>query len=163
MAQHFLRQPNANRRRAIVAITDDKGAPTRPDAVRDTVHDLWEADAVVPRVALISHALWKSRFGGDGLAVGKRIEIDGQPTLVVGVLPADFELPTLDRAALLLPQALPPNPPPGTRPLRIYGQLREGVSARQARDAKLELYEKLVATNPSVERKGVASRAGGVS
>jgi hypothetical protein len=42
------------------------------------------------RVALISHTLWKNRFGGDGRAVGRRIELDGQPALVVGVLPADF-------------------------------------------------------------------------
>ena len=40
-------------------------------------------------------------------------QVDGRPVLIVGVLPADFELPTLDRADLLIPQALPANPPPG--------------------------------------------------
>ena len=109
----------------------------------------------VPRVALISHALWKGRFGADRGAVGRRIEIDGQPTLVVGVLPADFELPTLDRADLLIPQALPPNPPPGARPLRIYGRLREGVSAAQARDAILARAQELFGEIPPHMRKQV--------
>ena len=89
----------------------------------------------VPPVALISHALWKSRFGGERNVVGRRIELDGKPVLVAGVLPADFELPSLDRADLLIPQALPPNSSPGARPLRIYARLRDGVSMAQARDA----------------------------
>ncbi len=87
-----------------------------------------------PRVALISYDLWRSRFGGGADAVGRRIELDGQPVLIVGVLPEDFELPTLDRADLLMPQALPPNPGPATGPLRIYGRLPEGLSPAQARD-----------------------------
>jgi Ca-activated chloride channel homolog len=46
-AQHLQGQPNGNRRRAIIIITDDKGVPTRPAVVRDVRHDLWRADAVV--------------------------------------------------------------------------------------------------------------------
>jgi VWFA-related protein len=46
-AQLLLPQPKSGRRRAIVIITDDKGAPTRPSVVRDAIRDLWRADAVV--------------------------------------------------------------------------------------------------------------------
>lgn len=46
-AQQFLGQPRANRRRAIVVVTDDQGAGTAPRMVHDTVHNLWKADAVV--------------------------------------------------------------------------------------------------------------------
>ena len=112
-----------------------------------------------PRVAILSFALWKNRFGGDRGAVGKRIEIDGQPARVVGVLPAAFELPTLDRADLLIPQALPPNPPPGTRPLRIYGRLRQGVSPLQARDAMLARSQQLFSEIPPHMRKQVQLHA----
>lgn len=87
----------------------------------------------VPGVALISHSLWKGRFGGAPGVVGRRIEIDGRPVLIVGVLPEDFELPTLDRADLLIPLALPPNPPPGAQPLRVYGRLADGVSPARVR------------------------------
>jgi predicted permease len=107
------------------------------------------------RVAVISNALWMARFGGDRGAVGRRIEIDGQPTLIVGVLPADFELPSLDRADLLVPQVLPPNPPPGTRPLRVYGRLRGNVSAVQAREAILGRAQQLFSEIPPHMRKQV--------
>jgi|SRR5579872_2297352 len=46
-AQQFLGQPRANRRRAIVVVTDDQGAGTAPRLVHDTVHNLWKADVVV--------------------------------------------------------------------------------------------------------------------
>ncbi len=46
-AQHLLGQPNGNRRRAIIVITDDKGVPARPAVVRNVLHDLWRANAVV--------------------------------------------------------------------------------------------------------------------
>jgi predicted permease len=40
---------------------------------------------------LLSHELWQSRFGGDPEAVGRRITLNGQPCLVLGVLPREFE------------------------------------------------------------------------
>jgi VWFA-related protein len=46
-AQQFFRQPRANRRRAIIVVTDDQGAGTAPRLVHDTVATLWNADAVV--------------------------------------------------------------------------------------------------------------------
>src|SRR5258708_37129001 len=51
-----------------------------------------------PPVALLYYGLWMSRFAGDPEVVGKRISLDGQPVLIVGVLPSIFELPTLSKA-----------------------------------------------------------------
>jgi putative ABC transport system permease protein len=47
-----------------------------------------------PSVAVISHALWKSRFGGDGAIVNKTINLDGKPYTVLGIMPAGFEFPS---------------------------------------------------------------------
>jgi putative ABC transport system permease protein len=41
-------------------------------------------------VVLLSHQLWKSRYGGDPEVVGSTIELNRQPLTVVGVLPAGF-------------------------------------------------------------------------
>ena len=44
-----------------------------------------------PRVAVISDACWRQRFGSDPAIVGRAMTIDGRPHTVVGVLPASFE------------------------------------------------------------------------
>ena len=41
-------------------------------------------------VALLSAALWRSRFGSDPSVVGRAIRLDGVPHVVVGVLPESF-------------------------------------------------------------------------
>jgi predicted permease len=45
------------------------------------------------RVVLISHELWSTRFGADPGIVNRTLLLDGQPHLVVGVMPADFLFP----------------------------------------------------------------------
>lgn len=43
-----------------------------------------------PRVALLSHALWQSQFGGDEGIIGRAFDLDGEAYTVIGVLPPDF-------------------------------------------------------------------------
>ena len=50
------------------------------------------------KVALISYGLWTSRYGRDPGIVNRQIDIDGTRVRVVGVLPADFEMPALEQA-----------------------------------------------------------------
>jgi predicted permease len=40
---------------------------------------------------LLSHALWRSLFGGDPAAVGRELRLDGRPYTVVGVLPRTID------------------------------------------------------------------------
>src|SRR5436190_16116509 len=42
------------------------------------------------RLALISHRFWQTRFGGSFDAIGASIELDGAPSRIIGILPADF-------------------------------------------------------------------------
>src|SRR5579872_5449302 len=51
-------------------------------------------------VVLLSYRLWQSRFAADPGVLGKSIDLDGSLTRIIGVLPADFELPTLGHADL---------------------------------------------------------------
>ena len=52
------------------------------------------------------YGLWQRRFAGDRNVAGQTLFLDGLPATVAGVLPRDFELPTLARVDLLVPQAL---------------------------------------------------------
>src|SRR5262249_13205501 len=45
-------------------------------------------------VALLSYGLWRRRFGGESEILGKTITLDGKPYSVVGVLSANFKLPS---------------------------------------------------------------------
>ncbi|HYW42855.1 MAG TPA: ABC transporter permease [Bryobacteraceae bacterium] len=92
-----------------------------------------EDQANARKVALISYGLWQSRFGANPAAIGKTIPIDGVPTEIIGVLPRDFELPTLQRADLVVPQAVPFRTPSQGTPLRVFGRLKNGVTVEQAR------------------------------
>ena len=45
-------------------------------------------------VAIVSHALWKSRFGVTADVMGKKIILEGVPHAIVGVMPEDFRFPS---------------------------------------------------------------------
>src|SRR5262249_11487206 len=44
-----------------------------------------------PRVVIVSDRMVRMRLGGDRSVVGRTIDIDGVPTLVVGIMPPGFE------------------------------------------------------------------------
>ena len=59
------------------------------------------------RPVVISHALWRQRFGGDPLVIGRTIEVDGASCAIVGVMPSEFGYPT-PTVHLWLPLSLLP-------------------------------------------------------
>lgn len=52
-------------------------------------------------VVLISHGLWKNRFGGDAGIVNRTINLDGKAYTILGIMPAGFEFP--DKVDLWVP------------------------------------------------------------
>jgi putative ABC transport system permease protein len=110
------------------------------------------------RVALLTYGLWKSWFAGDPAIVGKSISVDEQPTTVIGVLPAGFEMPTLGKADILQPQALDEAALQGNGPepvLRAFARLKPGVTIAQSQAALQPLYEKSLEHVPLQFRKEV--------
>jgi putative ABC transport system permease protein len=49
------------------------------------------------KFVVISDSLWRRRLGADPGIVGKPIQLDGEPHIVVGVLRADFRFPSGDK------------------------------------------------------------------
>ncbi len=115
-----------------------------------------------PRVALLSYGLWRSRFAGDPQIVGKSLSLDGKPALIMGVLPADFEMPTLARADLLLPLALDEStgrgPDARQRIIRTFARLKPGITQTQATAMLQPLYQESLNYVPPQFRKEVSLR-----
>jgi predicted permease len=93
-------------------------------------------------VAVLSHRLWKSRFGGDQGIVGSTIHLSGLPYTVIGVMPADFTFPNMagmpasidlpKETQLWVPLALPAAPIPASSDLSIVGELKPNMGLVQA-------------------------------
>jgi putative ABC transport system permease protein len=85
-----------------------------------------------PKVAVLSHAFWKTRFGGDATIVGETLVLDREPHVVVGVAPEELRLPgELD---IWVPLCLDYDAwPRDFRWAGVYGRLKEGVSLEAAR------------------------------
>jgi putative ABC transport system permease protein len=104
-----------------------------------TTDDEQQAQAP-PRAILLSWATWQRRFGGDPAIVGRRVQVNNQPTTVVGVMPAGFRLfmpadasvpDDLQAWQLLNPNVLT-RAPRGQHFLRVVGRMRGGVTVEQA-------------------------------
>lgn len=88
-----------------------------------------------PRAALISYALWVSRYGRDPGILNRTVNIDTHPVRVIGVLPRDFEMPTLEKADILEPEALDVAAQRKADPgavLYAFARLKPGISTQQA-------------------------------
>ena len=81
-----------------------------------------------PRVALIGQRLWERKFGADRSVLGRQLSIDGVPREIVGIMPADFDLPS-SRADVWLPIGIDPaHTASAAFDYRGVGRLRDGVS-----------------------------------
>jgi len=92
-----------------------------------------------PRVVILGYGLWQRRYGGDPNIVGRRIQIDAEAYEVVGVMPADFVLPTDFQnpapSALWTPEGWDhTSTDHGSHGYYAAARLKPGVTAVQARD-----------------------------
>ena len=83
-----------------------------------------------PRAVILSHALWRQRFGADPSIIGRTIAVDGTTHEIVGVMPAGFAFPT-PAVSLWLPMRVDRNDLGGFNTPGI-GRLRPGVTPEQA-------------------------------
>jgi predicted permease len=111
-----------------------------------------------PHVADVSYGLWRSRFASDPHIVGRTIPIDGFTTEIVGVLPKDFEVPTLTRADVLLPEQLNEATETSGRAFRVFARLRPGTTIRQSRAQLDPYFARALQTVPAPFRKEITLR-----
>jgi len=109
------------------------------------------------RVAVITNALWQSRFGADAAAIGRTLTVNGNELQIVGVAPEGFSGIDVDRPSLFLPLAAQRLIRPDRNYLdddniawlNVVGRLAPGATAAQAQ-AELSV----IAAQLDLERPG---------
>jgi predicted permease len=95
--------------------------------------DRTDPAAPVPAVAILSHELWQSAFGGQPI-VGHMVEVNGRGREVIGIMPPGADVMDI-RPDMWMPLGLTPHNPGDRRGhrLRLIGRLKDHVTMEAAR------------------------------
>ena len=118
-----------------------------------------------PPVAVLSYAYWERRFAGSASVLGRKLEVNGFPLLVVGVAEEGFGgLAPTGRTDAFLPLSAYPLTTPGSAAVwntpRMYwltpiARLQPGISLAQAEASLRVLWPRVVdAVNQEAVRNG---------
>jgi len=111
------------------------------------------------QVAILSDGYWKSHFGGNQNVVGQSITLNEIPYTIVGVLPAQFYLPsTREGTEQRKPDIWIPYESAAQRTaqelnrlkIQVYARLRPGISLDQARAEMDVIGKRLEEQNPTL-------------
>jgi predicted permease len=126
-------------------------------------------------VAVLSHRLWASRYGSDPGVVGREIQVNAHPYVVLGVMPPGFLGPDILESydiyfpMMMQAQVRPPRAAysgemdpdllerRGAAWLRVVGRLRPGVTLDEAEASVQSLSRHLAETFPDTNRDEAAS------
>src|SRR5258705_8927708 len=96
-----------------------------------------EADAEgMPRLVVLSHGFWMRRFRGDSAVMSRTLTLNGEPFVVLGVLPEPYQaiIPLFDPdvyvplSSLVLPNI---DSRQNSNALNVLGRLRVGTTRQQ--------------------------------
>ena len=122
-----------------------------------------EEDAVPERnmVAMISHNLWATRYGGRADAVGRTIALSLKSYTIVGVLPAGFQ-PLSGPADVWLPMHVQDARSLGfaqSHSAELVARLKAGVSAERAKAEVAALGPRIEEIHPDSRMQGWGAKA----
>ena len=152
--------------RASVILTG-RGDARRLQAMRVTANlpDTWRlrmqlgrafsADADrpgAPPQVVLSHHYWSRELDADPAIAGRSLTLDGQPTVVMGVLAPDVEIGNLSEIDVWVPQPLAADAARDDRVLRVNGRLKPGVTLAQANADVLRVAHTLARDHPQTNQ-----------
>src|SRR5499426_818908 len=108
-----------------------------------------------PGVAVISFGLWQRRFGGDPRIIGRKLNLSGAETTVIGVMPAGFNWHvnassiTTKMAEIWLPwQIEEQNRPRRGRGAMAVARIKPGFSLEQAQSEMSAVHNRIAQQYP---------------
>lgn len=109
-----------------------------------------DQDAVDGDAAVISHAVWQSRYAGDPNVLGRRVVLNDVPHTIVGVMPADFAFPS-DEVEFWLPitdDGFDPNERTSHN-YSVVARLAPGATVEKSQREMSALAEQIAAEHPT--------------
>jgi putative ABC transport system permease protein len=116
-----------------------------------------EAPGAAP-VAILNYRFWNSRFGKRADIVGLRVQINGAPATIIGVMPERFDFPTQENLwmpAVRTPELLQRDVTGGG--YLAIGRLRDGARLQEARAELEAINRRLEADYPATNRGVLAT------
>jgi predicted permease len=102
------------------------------------------------RLVLISHSFWQARFAGSQNALGATLVLNGLPSQIVGILPADFQIGRFE--ADVWEAHTTRRSMRGPQTWFVIGRLRPGVAFDQAQAEMSAVARRLNDQLPATER-----------
>ncbi len=115
-----------------------------------------------PAAVLLSHRVWRDRFGGDPSILSRAVVIDEKPHTVVGVMPDGFDFPppvdlegsgSHEQAELWVPLQLDfTQDSRGAHYLTTIARLADGVPIERAEPEMAAIAERIALENPETNK-----------
>ncbi len=110
-------------------------------------------DAVAGKddVIVLSHSLWQRRFAGEVSIVGRTVTLEGDPLVVVGVMPASFRYPSSLAEAWVPISRITEDMIPSRRDVRwrqVFGRLAPDATLQAAATETRTILGRLAADHP---------------
>ena len=107
------------------------------------------------RVAILGNTLWRNRYASDPNILGKAIRLNGEPVVVIGVMPPGIKFPT---RAELWTQVIPnaDNLNRKRREYSVVARVRPGVSRAEAQAEIAGIASRLAAEYPDTNKDQTA-------
>ncbi len=103
------------------------------------------------RVAILSHSVWRNRFGADAGLIGKTVTLNDEQITVIGVMPPQFERGFRHHVFVPLQAAPNRNVNPNSQ---VVGRLKSGVTLEQAQAEMKLIADKYRAAFPKDMQDG---------
>jgi predicted permease len=105
-----------------------------------------------PPAMLLSHSFWRRRFASDPNVAGRRLMLDNEPVIVVGVLPASFDFASVFAPGtpidVFIPWPLTDKTKPAGNTMAIVGRLKPGATVEGAQAEFTVLAKQLEGQHP---------------
>jgi predicted permease len=101
-------------------------------------------------LVLIGHRFWQARFGGSNDAVGATIVVNGLPAQIIGILPADFQIASVEADVWVAHTTR--RSVRGGQTWFVVGRLRPGVTFDQAQAEMSAVARRLDDQLPAAQR-----------